>query len=96
MSHLNTVDIIRAWKDREYRLSLSERERALLPQHPAGPIELMDAETYAIAGGYPPFAMAVSPLQLTWTESAWLDGGTDWNAGTGTGSGGSHCTAWCP
>jgi mersacidin/lichenicidin family type 2 lantibiotic len=39
-----TLDIIRAWKDEDYRLSLSEAERALLPAHPAGLIELTDVE----------------------------------------------------
>ena len=39
MTHL---DIIRAWKNEEYRLSLSEAERALLPAHPAGLITLTD------------------------------------------------------
>ena len=37
-------DIIRAWKDEEYRLSLSDAERALLPDHPSGLITLTDAE----------------------------------------------------
>lgn len=37
-------DIIRAWKDEEYRLSLSDAERALLPEHPAGLIDLTDAD----------------------------------------------------
>jgi mersacidin/lichenicidin family type 2 lantibiotic len=44
-------DIIRAWKDPEYRLSLNESERALLPDHPAGLIELTDAELDGVAGG---------------------------------------------
>jgi mersacidin/lichenicidin family type 2 lantibiotic len=35
--------IIRAWKDAEYRNSLSESERASLPENPAGMIELSDA-----------------------------------------------------
>jgi mersacidin/lichenicidin family type 2 lantibiotic len=39
MSHR---DIIRAWKDAEFRSSLSEAERAMLPSHPAGSIELGD------------------------------------------------------
>lgn len=43
-------DIIRAWKDEEYRSSLSAAERALLPQHPAGLIELTDAELDAAVG----------------------------------------------
>jgi mersacidin/lichenicidin family type 2 lantibiotic len=49
MRHL---DIIRAWKDEEYRLSLSEAERALLPAHPAGLITLTDAELDSVGGGF--------------------------------------------
>jgi mersacidin/lichenicidin family type 2 lantibiotic len=48
MSH---QDIIRAWKDEEYRNSLSESERAQLPENPAGLIELPDSELEAVAGG---------------------------------------------
>jgi mersacidin/lichenicidin family type 2 lantibiotic len=51
MSH---VDIIRAWKDAEYRLNLSETEQAQLPAHPAGIIELTDTELDAVAGGGAP------------------------------------------
>jgi type 2 lantibiotic, mersacidin/lichenicidin family len=48
MSHLN---IIRAWKDPEYREGLSEAERTMLPEHPAGLIELADAQLDTAAGG---------------------------------------------
>ena len=48
MSHPN---IIRAWKDEEYRRSLSEAERALLPSHPAGLVELTEADMGRIDGG---------------------------------------------
>lgn len=48
MSYLN---IIRAWEDVEYRLSLSEAERAQLPAHPAGIIELTELELDAVVGG---------------------------------------------
>jgi mersacidin/lichenicidin family type 2 lantibiotic len=48
MSHRRTI---RAWKDEDFRLSLSEAERASLPQNPAGPIELSDAELGTVAGG---------------------------------------------
>ena len=48
MSHVTTI---RAWKDEEFRLSLSEAERASLPQNPAGLIELSDAELGAVGGG---------------------------------------------
>ena len=37
MSQLN---VIRAWKDEEYRASLRDSELALLPAHPAGAVEL--------------------------------------------------------
>jgi mersacidin/lichenicidin family type 2 lantibiotic len=48
MSH---SDVIRAWKDAEYRRGLSEAERAALPENPAGAIELTDADLDAVAGG---------------------------------------------
>jgi mersacidin/lichenicidin family type 2 lantibiotic len=48
---MSYLDIIRAWKDEEYRLSLSEEQRAVLPEHPAGLIELEDAELDDAAGG---------------------------------------------
>ena len=44
-------DIIRSWKDAEYRISLSETERAKLPEHPAGLIDLTDVELATVAGG---------------------------------------------
>ena len=33
---MSKPDIIRAWRDTEYRLSLSEEQQALIPPHPAG------------------------------------------------------------
>ncbi len=48
MSH---EDIIRAWKDEEYRNSLSEEQRAQLPENPAGLIDLADADMESVAGG---------------------------------------------
>jgi mersacidin/lichenicidin family type 2 lantibiotic len=47
MSHRN---IIRAWKDPEYRASLTAEELALIPSNPAGEIELSDAELEAVSG----------------------------------------------
>ena len=49
---MSSRKIIRAWKDESYRLSLSEAERALLPEHPAGAIELTDAAIDGAAGGF--------------------------------------------
>lgn len=39
---MSQKNIIRAWKDEEFRNSLSNEERALLPMHPAGLLELTD------------------------------------------------------
>lgn len=48
---MSTVDIVRAWKDPEYRQNLSDEEQARLPGHPAGSIELVDEELDQVAGG---------------------------------------------
>jgi mersacidin/lichenicidin family type 2 lantibiotic len=48
---MSSEKIIRAWKDLEYRLSLSEAERAQLPGHPAGLIELTEKELNPVVGG---------------------------------------------
>ena len=44
-------DIIRAWKDAEYRSSLNHRQRSMLPNNPAGLIELSEEELGGVAGG---------------------------------------------
>jgi mersacidin/lichenicidin family type 2 lantibiotic len=60
---MSNQDIIRAWKDEDYRLSLSEAERALLPEHPAGLIELSGAEMDGVAGGNsPPWTVEDCPM----------------------------------
>ena len=38
------MDIIRAWKDAEYRRSLTAEELAMLPENPAGMVELTDED----------------------------------------------------
>ena len=45
------VDVVRAWKDEAYRASLTDEERAALPEHPVGPIELDDAQLADVTGG---------------------------------------------
>jgi len=49
---MSIEQIIRAWKDEDFRHSLSAAERALLPEHPAGLIDLTAAELDALTGGY--------------------------------------------
>jgi mersacidin/lichenicidin family type 2 lantibiotic len=48
---LTVQDIIRAWKDKNFRDSLSEEQRAQLPANPAGLIEIDDEQLVQVAGG---------------------------------------------
>jgi mersacidin/lichenicidin family type 2 lantibiotic len=41
---MQTMEIVRAWKDEEYRDTLTLEQRALLPEHPAGVIEFEQPE----------------------------------------------------
>lgn len=50
---MSEQDIIRAWRDPEYRRGLTEAEQKALPEHPAGLIELGDADLEGVAGGKP-------------------------------------------
>lgn len=45
------VDVIRAWKDAEYRESLSDEELAAVPQHPVGTVELNEEDLSGVMGG---------------------------------------------
>jgi mersacidin/lichenicidin family type 2 lantibiotic len=59
---MNRVDIIRAWKDADYRESLSDAERALLPESPIGLVELHTDALAGIAGGLKPVARPVTQV----------------------------------
>ncbi len=39
---MSTLNTIRAWKDPDYRRSLTDEQRARLPAHPSGAIEFRD------------------------------------------------------
>ena len=56
--------IIRAWKDVDYRLSLSEAERARLPEHPAGLVELTEKELSPVVGGNFPRLTALCTVAI--------------------------------
>lgn len=47
---MSLIDVIRAWRDPEYRSTLSSEQLAELPAHPAGLIELSDAELARASG----------------------------------------------
>ena len=44
------INIARAWKDAEYRKSLSADELASLPENPVGAVEISDDEATNIMG----------------------------------------------
>ncbi len=48
---MSKANIIRAWKDEEYRNSLSAAQRAQLPANPAGVVELPEDELQKVSGG---------------------------------------------
>jgi mersacidin/lichenicidin family type 2 lantibiotic len=49
-----TIDeIVRAWKDEEYRNSLTPEQRLALLPNPAGVVELEDEALEEAAGGFP-------------------------------------------
>ena len=54
---MSKLDIIRAWKDEDYRETLADAE---LPEHPAGIVELDDEELTEVWGGG-----AVDPLTFS-------------------------------
>jgi mersacidin/lichenicidin family type 2 lantibiotic len=58
---MSSEKIIRAWKDLEYRLSLSAAERAQLPDHPAGLVGLTAKELSPVAGGFLPAGAGAHP-----------------------------------
>jgi mersacidin/lichenicidin family type 2 lantibiotic len=51
--NLNVQDIIRAWKDKNFRDNLSDEQRVQLPANPAGLVEIDDEQLVQVAGGKP-------------------------------------------
>lgn len=50
---MSKQDIIRAWKDKEFRNSLSEVQRSKMPANPAGILEMSESALEMIVGGKP-------------------------------------------
>jgi mersacidin/lichenicidin family type 2 lantibiotic len=61
-SMMNGLDIVRAWKDEEYRASLTEAQLAALPENPAGIVALKTAELEGAAGGNPGVGISSSRI----------------------------------
>ncbi len=47
---MSKFDIVRAWKDQEYYNSLAAKEQALVPENPAGVIDLSEDDLSGIVG----------------------------------------------
>ncbi len=55
-----TIDPVRAWKDADYRASLTIEQQALVPANPAGAIELTEDELSGVAGAaLPPWLVSL-------------------------------------
>ena len=87
---MSATDIIRAWKDDEYRRTLSAAQRAALPAHPAGIIELTEAELATVAGGRVKTAKGSGGGCGTGNNCSRLGG-----CGTGAGTGGNCSKVAC-
>jgi mersacidin/lichenicidin family type 2 lantibiotic len=48
---MSKLDVIRVWKDAEYRSNLAASEPGEIPANPAGMIDLSDVELSGVAGG---------------------------------------------
>jgi mersacidin/lichenicidin family type 2 lantibiotic len=68
-------EIIRAWKDEEYRNGLNDEQRNHLPENPAGTTELSQEEMESVAGGwtyncgYPAFTQFCATINACGTFS---------------------------
>ncbi|GCE09051.1 mersacidin/lichenicidin family type 2 lantibiotic [Dictyobacter aurantiacus] len=47
-----SLDIARAWKDAQYRGTLTSEELAQLPENPVGALELTDNDLASVSGAY--------------------------------------------
>jgi len=56
---MTSDQIVSGWKSEDYRLSLNVNEQALLPENPAGLIELSDQELLGMDGGSDSVAVCI-------------------------------------
>jgi mersacidin/lichenicidin family type 2 lantibiotic len=48
---MTTRDVIRAWRDPDFRAGLTNDQRSALPKHPSGLIDLKDDDLSDVAAG---------------------------------------------
>ncbi len=90
---MSEQDIIRAWKDRNYRESLSEEQRSGVPDNPAGISELSDADMEVITGGRPAGGGGGTGQGTGKNCSKCVSSGCGYGTGCGTGG---NCTKCSP
>lgn len=75
---MSNEHIIRAWKDEEYRNSLSKEQLSQLPENPAELIELTDEDLENIAGAG---GQSISPTTTCRTRGCYTPEalGSDWD-----------------
>ena len=88
--------IIRAWKDDEYRLSLGGDALSLLPKNPAGLMELTDDQLMDVDGGSTPICSLISAIaSVVSAVSVTVDVATNafscWHSCTHTAVSDPHC-----
>ena len=76
MSQLTTAEITRAWKDQSFRDSLTDEQKAQLPENPVGAVELGDSELERIAGGTFARLSVVKGIKPTWRTAVAMAGPT--------------------
>lgn len=63
------VDIARAWKDEEYRNSLTPQQLAQLPPNPAGEVEMSDEDLDNVSGGLAVCITSKPPINIQGNNS---------------------------
>jgi len=58
------LDIIRAWKDENYRQSLSAEQLSTLPANPVCELELSDTDLTSISGGWNPYGALINDVSM--------------------------------
>ena len=75
---MTQAQVVRAWKDPEYRSTLSEAQLRALPANPAGLVELDESELMEVSGGTTlPCASLIVTLTLMLRSDTPKEGTTD-------------------
>lgn len=65
MTSASAENIIRSWKDADFRDGLSYAEMANFPENPAGLVELSDEQLMSVDGGTSPVTPPVAAILIS-------------------------------